>query len=58
MYGDGDRLVVPANSEKIAAAIPGARTAVVPGANHVLTSDQPQLVNQLLLDWFAAHEAS
>ncbi len=32
--GDRDRLVPPQNSEQIAAAIPGARLAVIPGAAH------------------------
>lgn len=57
LYGEKDRLVVPANSAKIAAAIPGAEQVAVPDANHILTSDQPEVVNGLLLDWFARHEA-
>ena len=57
MAGDKDALVVPANSEKIAAAIPGARLVIVPDANHILTTDQADAVNDLLLDWFAANEA-
>lgn len=56
MYGEQDRLVVPENSAKIAAAIPGAKVAPVANANHVLTTDQPDEVNRLLLEWFAAHE--
>lgn len=56
MYGEQDRLVVPANSEQIAAAVPDAKLVAVPDANHVLTTDQADLVNQLLLDWFADHE--
>lgn len=54
--GDGDRLVDPGNAEKIAQAIPGARLVFVPGANHILTTDQTGAVNQLLLDWFAENE--
>ncbi|MCU1586727.1 MAG: Lipase/esterase [Frankiales bacterium] len=58
MYGEQDRLVVPENSAKIAAAIPGAQVAPVANANHVLTTDQPEEVNRLLLEWFASHEAT
>jgi len=54
--GEQDRLCVPANSEKLAAAIPGSTLVLVPGANHVLTTDQSEVVNDLLLDWFAEHE--
>jgi pimeloyl-ACP methyl ester carboxylesterase len=56
LCGAQDRLCVPANSEKIAAAIPGAELRLVEGANHVLTTDQADLVNRLLLEWFARHE--
>jgi 3-oxoadipate enol-lactonase len=58
MYGDQDRLVVPANGQKIAERIPGAQVMVVPDANHVLTTDQADVVNNALLEWFAAHEAT
>lgn len=54
VHGADDRLVVPANGEKISAAIPGSRLVVVPDANHVLTTDQPEVLNELLLEWFAA----
>ena len=50
--GELDRLVVPANAEKIAAAIPDAKLVTIPNANHVLTTDQPDAVNELLLGWF------
>ena len=53
--GADDRLVVPANSEKIAGAIPDAKLVTVDGANHVLTTDQADEVNALLLSWFAEH---
>ncbi len=57
MYGEKDRLVDPANAALLAGAIPGAKLAAVPDANHVLTTDQPELVNGMLLDWFARNEA-
>lgn len=53
VHGAADRLVLPANGERIAAAIPGARLLLVPAANHVLTTDQPETVNEILLGWFA-----
>jgi pimeloyl-ACP methyl ester carboxylesterase len=51
------RLVVPADSEKIAGAIPGARLVRIEGANHVLTTDRADEVNDLLLGWFSENEA-
>lgn len=53
VHGAQDRLVVPANGEKIAAAVPGSRLVLVEGANHVLTTDRADEVNALLLSWFA-----
>ena len=37
----------------MAERIPGAELVVVPDANHILTSDQPEQVSRLLLDWLA-----
>ncbi len=54
VHGAADRLVALANAQKIAAAVSGARLVVIPDANHVLTTDQPEAVNALLLEWFAA----
>jgi len=51
LHGELDSLVPPANGEKIAALIPGAELVMVPDANHVLTTDQPEQVNKILLDW-------
>lgn len=50
--GAQDRLVVPENSEILAAAIPDAKLVLVEGANHILTTDRADEVNSLLLDWF------
>ena len=57
VHGAQDRLVVPANGEKLAAAIPDAKLALVEGANHLLTTDQCDEVNALLLEWFAEQES-
>ena len=53
VHGAQDRLVVPENSERIAARIPDAKHVVVEGANHILTTDRTDEVNALLLSWFA-----
>lgn len=55
LHGELDRLVPPANGETIAAQIPGAELVMVPDANHVLTTDQPEQVNKVLLDWLDRH---
>ena len=57
VHGAQDRLVVPANGEKIAAAVPDAKLVLVDGANHLLTTDRADEVNELLLAWFAEHDA-
>ena len=51
MHGEVDRLVPLDNGKILAERIPGAELVVVPGANHVLTTDQDEQVNKLLLDW-------
>lgn len=55
VHGAQDRLVVPANGELIAAAVPDAKLVLVEGANHLLTTDRAAEVNELLLSWFAEH---
>lgn len=49
--GEADRLTPPVHSREIAAAVPQARLEIVPGAGHMLTLEQPQRVNTLLLSW-------
>ena len=51
LHGEGDRLVVPENGRRVHEAITGSRFVTVPDANHVLTTDQPERVNGILLDW-------
>jgi len=51
--GDGDLLTPPEHSREIAAAIPGARLAIVPQCGHMLTLEQPAQINTLLLEWLA-----
>jgi pimeloyl-ACP methyl ester carboxylesterase len=51
LHGEIDRLVPLANGEILADRIPQVELVVVPGANHVLTTDEPEQVNKVLLDW-------
>ena len=51
LHGELDRLVPVANGRNIAERIPGAELTLVPEANHVLMTDQPDLVAKTLLDW-------
>jgi len=53
LHGELDRLVLPDNGRTVAERIPGAELVVVPGANHVLMTDQPEAVGTLLRDWLA-----
>jgi 3-oxoadipate enol-lactonase len=51
LHGELDRLVPLANGKNLAERIPGADLVVVPDANHVLMTDQPEQVSKVLLDW-------
>jgi len=49
--GDGDLLTPPEHSREIAQAVPHARLEIVPQAGHLMTWEQPERVNALLLHW-------
>jgi len=49
--GDQDLLTPPEHSREIAAAVPHAQFEVVAQAGHLMTWEQPALVNALLLQW-------
>ena len=51
LHGELDALVPPENGQRIAERVPGAEHVTVPGANHVLMTDQPEQVGKVLLDW-------
>jgi pimeloyl-ACP methyl ester carboxylesterase len=51
LVGDGDELTAPALSEEIAAGIAGSRLVHVPDCGHLSTLEQPQAVNQALVEW-------
>ncbi len=49
--GTGDRLVPPANSERIASLIPGARLVLLPGAPHRLFAENAEAFNREVLSF-------
>jgi len=54
IHGENDRLVPPENGRLIAARIPGAKLAMIPDANHIFTTDQPDLAHAAILDFLGA----
>lgn len=53
LHGEKDRLVPAENGRRIAQAIPGAELVLIPEANHLFFTDQPERTHELLLDWLA-----
>ncbi|MFC5495992.1 alpha/beta fold hydrolase [Caenimonas terrae] len=51
LCGDADQLTPPQCSREIAALVPGATLVMVPRCGHMLTMEQPRLVNGALLAW-------
>ncbi|MFW2851951.1 alpha/beta fold hydrolase [Sphingomonas sp. TX0543] len=52
--GDADLWSPPDQHRAIAAAIPGARLAIVPGAGHMLPAEAPEALSAILRDWITA----
>lgn len=57
IVGDHDRETPPEYAGYLADHIAGARLAVVPGAGHISNLEQPQRVNELLLEFLAANRS-
>ncbi len=51
VVGEADRLTPPAEAEAMAAAIPGATLAVIPGAGHMSPLERPGEVNAALREF-------
>lgn len=51
MCGEDDQLTPPECSREIASLIAGARLVMVPQCGHMLTMEQPAIVNAALLAW-------
>jgi pimeloyl-ACP methyl ester carboxylesterase len=52
--GRADEWSPLAQHEEIAAAIPGARLAVIEDAGHMVAMEQPEATTRLLADWLAS----
>ena len=50
--GEDDGLIPPEEARALAAAIPGARTTIVPDAGHLPAIEQPDAVNEALIELF------
>lgn len=55
VHGEKDRLVPLANGRRIADSVPGAELVVLPEANHLFFTDQPERTNEVLVDWLRRH---
>jgi 3-oxoadipate enol-lactonase len=49
--GDLDRMVPPANSDLLAREIPSAKLVVIPGAGHVVFTDAPDAVTDVVISF-------
>jgi pimeloyl-ACP methyl ester carboxylesterase len=49
--GADDSVIPPAESEKLAAAIPGAQLSVIPSTGHLVAFEQPDAFNRVLTEW-------
>ena len=53
IVGENDRLTPPELSREMAQGIAGAQLAIIPGAGHMSTREQPDLVNAALVKWLS-----
>jgi 3-oxoadipate enol-lactonase len=51
VYGDKDVMDVREAAGPLAAAIPGARLAIIPNAAHLPQMEQPELFNEIVLEF-------
>jgi pimeloyl-ACP methyl ester carboxylesterase len=56
--GEEDALTPPHLAEEMAASIPGARLARIPGAGHLPPMETPDAVTLLLRDWLRADDSA
>ncbi len=53
VHGDQDRLVPPVNGRMVAKRIPGAQFKIIENAGHLLTTDQPEVCVQMMVEFLA-----
>jgi pimeloyl-ACP methyl ester carboxylesterase len=58
VHGSEDRLVEPAHADELAAALPDARVALVPGAGHMFFWEKPELSGELIAAWLRGDRAA
>lgn len=51
IHGEGDRLVPVANGKLLADIISGSELVILPNANHLFFTDQPERSAEILLEW-------
>ena len=49
VHGEEDHVLPPQNGQVVASRIPHARFVLIPGAGHILMTDQPEITIQHLL---------
>jgi pimeloyl-ACP methyl ester carboxylesterase len=54
VVGEQDALTPPADSEALAAAIPGARLVRIPGAGHLTPMERPKAVAEAMAEFFSS----
>jgi pimeloyl-ACP methyl ester carboxylesterase len=54
IHGEADQLVPPANGALICDQIPSAELVMIPHANHILATDQPDQVHRTVLNFLPA----
>jgi pimeloyl-ACP methyl ester carboxylesterase len=58
LHGTDDRLIPATNAELLAERIPGAELVLLDGAGHIYHSEQPELADQVVLDFLDRVESS
>jgi pimeloyl-ACP methyl ester carboxylesterase len=55
LHGSDDQVIDVENARVLAARIPGAEIAIIEGAGHVYHSEQPEVADEIVLDFVWRH---